>query len=83
MLTMQARDRLIVAADLSSRDEILALADELHDVIGLLKIGLQAFVANGPAIVREVVDRDVRVFLDPVGHPFCLFRREPESPTEL
>jgi orotidine-5'-phosphate decarboxylase len=61
---MQARDRLIVAADLSTRDEILALADELHDVAGLLKIGLQAFVANGPALVREVVDRDVRVFLD-------------------
>lgn len=27
-------------------------------------------------------DDDVRVFLDPVGHPFCLFLREPESPTE-
>ncbi|MFB4298057.1 VOC family protein [Actinomadura sp. NTSP31] len=26
---------------------------------------------------------DVRVFLDPVGHPFCLFIREPEAPTEL
>ncbi|HEV8659994.1 MAG TPA: orotidine-5'-phosphate decarboxylase [Thermoanaerobaculia bacterium] len=61
---MQARDRLIVAADLSTRDEILALADELHDVVGLLKIGSQAFVANGPALVREIVDRDVRVFLD-------------------
>jgi orotidine-5'-phosphate decarboxylase len=61
---MQARDRLIVAADLSTRDEILALADELHDVVGLLKIGLQAFIGNGPALVREIVDRDVRVFLD-------------------
>lgn len=61
---MQARDRLIVAADLSSRDEILTLADEMHGVAGLLKIGLQAFVANGPALVREVVARDVRVFLD-------------------
>lgn len=61
---MQARDRLIVAADLSSRDEILALADEMHGVAGLLKIGLQAFVANGPALVREVVARGVKVFLD-------------------
>ena len=61
---MQARDRLIVAADLSSRDEILALADELSGVAGLLKIGLQAFVANGPALVREVVAREVKVFLD-------------------
>ncbi|HEY8849206.1 MAG TPA: orotidine-5'-phosphate decarboxylase [Thermoanaerobaculia bacterium] len=61
---MQARDRLIVAADLSSRDEILALADELSGVAGLLKIGLQAFIANGPALVREVVAREVKVFLD-------------------
>jgi orotidine-5'-phosphate decarboxylase len=61
---MQARDRLIVAADLTSRDEILHLADELHDVAGVLKIGLQAFVANGPELVREVVNRDIRVFLD-------------------
>ncbi len=61
---MQAVDRLIVAADLSSRDEILRLADELHGVAGIIKIGLQAFVANGPALVREVVARGERVFLD-------------------
>ena len=61
---MQAPDRLIVAADLSSRDEILRLADELHGVAGVIKIGLQAFIANGPALVREVVSRGERVFLD-------------------
>jgi orotidine-5'-phosphate decarboxylase len=61
---MQARDRLIVAADLSSRDEILRLADDLRGVAGVLKIGLQAFIANGPAIVRELVARGERVFLD-------------------
>ena len=61
---MQASDRLIVAADLSSRDGILALADEMSGIAGVLKIGLQAFVANGPSIVREVVGRGVKVFLD-------------------
>lgn len=61
---MQARDRLIVAADLSARDEILKLADEMSGVAGVLKIGLQAFVANGPALVREIVGRGVKVFLD-------------------
>jgi orotidine-5'-phosphate decarboxylase len=61
---MQARDRLIIAADLSSRDEILALADEMSGIAGVLKIGLQAFVANGPALVREVAGRGVKVFLD-------------------
>jgi len=61
---MQARDRLIVAIDRSSRDDILRLADALHDSAGILKIGLQAFVANGPQIVRELVEREIRVFLD-------------------
>lgn len=64
MPSMQARDRLIVAADLSSRDDILALVDELHGIAGVFKIGLQAFVANGPALVREIAARGERVFLD-------------------
>jgi orotidine-5'-phosphate decarboxylase len=61
---MQSRDRLIVALDRSSRDEILRLADDLHDASGAFKIGLQAFVANGPSIVREIVNRGEKVFLD-------------------
>jgi orotidine-5'-phosphate decarboxylase len=58
------RERLIVALDRSCRDEILRLADALHGVAGVLKIGLQAFAANGPALVRELVGRGERVFLD-------------------
>jgi orotidine-5'-phosphate decarboxylase len=61
---MQPSDRLVVALDASERDQILRLADALHGVAGVLKIGLQAFIANGPAIVRELVSRDQRVFLD-------------------
>src|SRR5438105_4441503 len=61
---MQSRDRLIVAIDRSGRDEILRLADALHGTAGILKIGLQAFIANGPGIVRELVARGTRVFLD-------------------
>jgi orotidine-5'-phosphate decarboxylase len=61
---MQATDRLIVAIDRSSRDDILRLADALHGAAGILKIGLQAFVANGPSIVREVIAREAKVFLD-------------------
>lgn len=68
MTIMQATDRLadclIVAIDRSSRDDILRLADALHGVAGILKLGLQAFVANGPSIVREVIARGAKVFLD-------------------
>ncbi len=58
---MQSRDRLIVAIDRSERGEILRLAEALDGAAGLLKIGLQAFIANGPSIVREL---DMPVFLD-------------------
>jgi orotidine-5'-phosphate decarboxylase len=61
---MQAVDRLVVALDLSSRDDILRLVDELHGAAGMFKVGLQAFVANGPELVRELIARGERVFLD-------------------
>lgn len=72
MMIMQATDRLadcladclIVAIDRSSRDDILRLCDSLHGVAGVFKLGLQAFVANGPSIVREVIARGAKVFLD-------------------
>ena len=61
---MNARDRLVVAVDLSARDEVLRLVDELRGAVGMFKIGLQAFIANGPSIVREIVAAGERVFLD-------------------
>lgn len=61
---MQAVDRLVIALDLSVRDDILRTVDELHGAAGTFKIGLQAFIANGPSIVREIVARGDRVFLD-------------------
>ena len=64
MPIMQATDRLIVAIDRSSRDDILRLCDSLHGAAGVFKLGLQAFVANGPSIVREVITRGAKVFLD-------------------
>jgi len=61
---MQASDRLVIAVDLSVPDEIFRLVDDLHGVAGVFKIGLQAFTANGPPLVREIVARGVKVFLD-------------------
>ncbi len=64
MVPMQTRDRLVVALDYSTREEILRAVDALSGAVGTFKIGLQAFVANGPAIVREIVGRGEKVFLD-------------------
>lgn len=63
-LSMTPADRLIVAIDRSSREDILRLAGQLRGVCGLVKIGLQAFVSNGPSIVRDLIGEGHRVFLD-------------------
>ena len=61
---MDARERLVVAVDLSDRDDILRLVDSLRGSVGVFKLGLQAFISNGPSIVREVVAAGEKVFLD-------------------
>ena len=61
---MHNYERIIVALDRTSRGDLLALADKLHGVVGVYKLGLQAFVANGPSIVRDLVSRGGKVFLD-------------------
>ncbi len=61
---MPEHSRIIVALDRSSRDEILSLADRLTGIVGMMKVGLQAFTANGPSIVAELQERQIDVFLD-------------------
>ena len=57
-------ERLCVALDFASRGEILAAARRFGAKAGWLKVGLQAFVAEGPRIVPEVAETGARVFLD-------------------
>jgi orotidine-5'-phosphate decarboxylase len=61
---MRARDRLIVALDVPGADEARALVGRLAGHVGLFKVGSQAFTAAGPDLVREIVARGERVFLD-------------------
>ena len=57
-------DRILVALDVASAAEALALADRLRGAVGGFKIGSQLFTAAGPEIVRTLVERGDRVFLD-------------------
>lgn len=61
---MKARDKLIVALDVDSADRALALFEALREVAGMFKVGSQLFTAAGPDIVRKIVARGGRVFLD-------------------
>ncbi|HEY7112775.1 MAG TPA: orotidine-5'-phosphate decarboxylase [Thermoanaerobaculia bacterium] len=60
---MRPAERVCVALDFSTRDEILAAARRFGPKVGWLKIGLEAFVSEGRSLVADVA-KSSRVFLD-------------------
>ena len=60
----EAVRRLAVALDTSEREEILRLGRALRGRVGMAKVGLEAFTAHGPALVAEVGELGMPVFLD-------------------
>ena len=57
-------NKIIVALDVPSKKEALALVDQLRDQISFFKIGLQLYTAAGPEVVREIIATGAKVFLD-------------------
>lgn len=57
-------NKLIVALDVDTPDQALALVKELRDVAGMFKIGSQLFTLAGPQIVKDIVASGAKVFLD-------------------
>lgn len=57
-------DQLIVALDVESGERAGRLAAALADVAGAVKVGSRLFTLEGPSLVRRLVDRGHRVFLD-------------------
>jgi len=61
---LQARDRLIVALDVPSATAARRIIADLGDVVSTFKVGKQLFTAEGPSLVRELVEAGQKVFLD-------------------
>ena len=55
---------ILVALDVDSAARALATADTLRGHVGGVKVGHQLFTTEGPPLVRELVGRGNRVFLD-------------------
>ena len=60
---MQPKNRILVALDVDNREEALAIIDETRDYVGGYKIN-SLFNEEGPQIVREVIEKGGKVFLD-------------------
>ncbi len=59
-----ARKRLIVALDVPDSKSAMRLVAELEGTCNWFKVGLELFVAAGPAVLEPIVARGHNVFLD-------------------
>jgi orotidine-5'-phosphate decarboxylase len=63
-MKLSAKDRLVVALDVDSREQAISLVEELSPFVGLFKVGSQLFTSTGPQLVKEIIGRGAKVFLD-------------------
>jgi orotidine-5'-phosphate decarboxylase len=63
-MALTAEDRLIVALDVSSAAAAQKIVSAVGDSVGIYKVGMQLYTAEGPQIVRELVGSGRQVFLD-------------------
>jgi orotidine-5'-phosphate decarboxylase len=61
---LAARERLIVALDVSTAKAARELVSRIGTNAGIYKVGLQLFTAEGPSLVRDLVTAGHKVFLD-------------------
>ncbi len=55
---------VIVACDFDSKEKTLAFLDKFQGEKPFVKIGMELYYAEGPAIVREIKARGHKIFLD-------------------
>ena len=55
---------VIIACDFNSKEETLSFLDRFGERRPFVKIGMELYYAEGPAIVRALKERGHKVFLD-------------------
>lgn len=58
------RNPIIVALDLPTAEQAIALAEQVAPAVGAFKVGKELFTAVGPEIVRRIRATGANVFLD-------------------
>lgn len=66
---MAAKDKIILALDVSTEQEAVDLVRDLNDLVGAFKIGLELFTSIGPRIIESVKNAGAgRIFFDGKFH---------------
>ena len=55
---------VIIACDFASKADVMAFLDKFTDCKPFVKIGMELYYAEGPAIVKEIKARGHKIFLD-------------------
>jgi orotidine-5'-phosphate decarboxylase len=61
---MQPKDRLVFPLDVPNKAEAEKFIELLRDEVGLFKVGLELFMAEGPAFLKYLAENRVDYFLD-------------------
>jgi orotidine-5'-phosphate decarboxylase len=60
----KVNNKIIVALDVATEKEAVALVEQLRDKTSWFKVGIQLYTAAGPGIVRKVGGAGSKIFLD-------------------
>jgi orotidine-5'-phosphate decarboxylase len=64
----KARESLIFALDVPLKEEAMELVRRLRGEVGLFKVGLELYLAQGPALLKDIIKEvefgEARIFLD-------------------
>ncbi|MBO4216806.1 MAG: orotidine-5'-phosphate decarboxylase [Clostridia bacterium] len=55
---------VIIACDFANREQVLSFLELFREEKPFVKIGMELFYAEGPAVVREIKSRGHKIFLD-------------------
>ncbi|MTT32042.1 orotidine-5'-phosphate decarboxylase [Terrilactibacillus sp. BCM23-1] len=69
-------NKLIVALDVSSKDDMFSLLKRVNQPNAFVKVGMELFFQEGPDIIKQLKERNYRIFLDLKCHdiPTTVYR---------
>ena len=62
------KDRIIISLDVENHSQAEKLVKELKDYVGIFKVGLHLFTAEGPKVTQMIINEGAQVYFDVKFH---------------